>query len=200
MVQAKLTASRSSGDRQSKKQQGITAITVQGYKALQYEERIAIAPLTLLAGANSSGKSSIMQPILLMKQTLEASYDPGALLLNGPNLKFTLAEQLFTHTSGNQSANKEFKVGLEIGEKLAITCTFQKTPQKAIDLLGMDYQTEGGHYSLTSGMEHEQLMDNFPQSMKALFSSIVMMGEQTSNQSSTENEISNLPSQQNFHL
>ena len=41
------------------------------------EQTIEIRPLTLLAGANSSGKSSMMQPLLLLKQTLEAPYDPG---------------------------------------------------------------------------------------------------------------------------
>ena len=41
---------------------GITAIFVQGFKSLANESRIAIRPLTILAGANSSGKSSIMQP------------------------------------------------------------------------------------------------------------------------------------------
>jgi hypothetical protein len=54
-----------------------------------------LRPLTLLAGANSSGKSSMMQLPLLMKQTLECSYDPGPLLLNGPNVGFTSAEQMF---------------------------------------------------------------------------------------------------------
>jgi hypothetical protein len=52
--------------------------------------------LTLLAGTNSSGKSSIMQPLLLMKQTLEATYDPGVFLLDGPNVRLTSARQAVT--------------------------------------------------------------------------------------------------------
>jgi hypothetical protein len=36
----------------------------------------------------------MMQPQLLLKQTLEAPYDPGPLLLNGPNAKFTSVSQL----------------------------------------------------------------------------------------------------------
>src|SRR5229473_1712071 len=72
----------------------ITRITVGGFKSIVQEQSIEIKPLTILAGANSSGKSSIMQPLLLLKQTLEAAYDPGALLLNGPNVKFTSADQL----------------------------------------------------------------------------------------------------------
>ena len=74
--------------------EGITRISVKGFKSLAEECSIEIRPLTILAGANSSGKSSIMQPLLMMKQTLEASYDPGALLIAGPNVLFTSTEQL----------------------------------------------------------------------------------------------------------
>lgn len=77
--------------------QGITEISVQGFKSLSEESRIEIRPLTILAGANSSGKSSIMQPLLLMKQTLEAPFDPGGLLLNGSNVKFTLVRQILSY-------------------------------------------------------------------------------------------------------
>jgi hypothetical protein len=68
---------------------GFTEIGVSGFKSFSEETRIQLGSLTILAGANSSGKSSIMQPLLLMKQTLEAYYDPGALLLDGPNVSFT---------------------------------------------------------------------------------------------------------------
>jgi predicted ATPase len=52
--------------------QGITEIAVCGYKSIYEECQIEVRSLTILAGANSSGKSSIMQPLLLIKQTLEA--------------------------------------------------------------------------------------------------------------------------------
>src|ERR1700688_2864803 len=72
---------------------GITRITVQGFKSLRDETSIEIRPLTILAGANSSGKSSIMQPLLLMKQTLEAPYDPGPLMIDGSSIAFTRVEE-----------------------------------------------------------------------------------------------------------
>ena len=43
---------------------GITKIAVKGFKSIAEEREIDIRPLTILAGANSSGKSSIMQPLL----------------------------------------------------------------------------------------------------------------------------------------
>ncbi len=74
----------------------ISSIAVTGFKSIVDEQELEIRPLTLLAGANSSGKSSMMQPLLLLKQTLEAQYDPGPLLLNGPNAKFTSARQFLS--------------------------------------------------------------------------------------------------------
>ena len=51
----------SKDDPKEAQNEGITAISVQGFKSLAKESRIEIRPLTILAGANSSGKSSIMQ-------------------------------------------------------------------------------------------------------------------------------------------
>jgi len=84
---------------------GINALAVEGYKSLHRMTEIDIRPLTLLAGANSSGKSSLVQPMLLLKQTLETPYDPGALLLDGPHVRFTSADQLLTRKSGKMIGN-----------------------------------------------------------------------------------------------
>src|SRR6266849_2342840 len=73
-----------------------TGITVSGFKSIREQIGIELRPLTILAGANSSGKSSIMQPLLLLKQTLEAPYDAGPILLNGPIVKYTSADQLLS--------------------------------------------------------------------------------------------------------
>ena len=70
-------------------------IEVAGFKALRAPARVDLRPLTLLAGANSSGKSSLMQPFLLLKQTMEAPFDPGPVLLDGPHVRFTELGQLF---------------------------------------------------------------------------------------------------------
>ena len=81
-------------DEPQEENSGISAVAVEGFKSIRNPTEIAIKPLTILAGANSSGKSSIMQPLLLMKQTLEAPFDPGTFLLDGPNVRFTSAHQV----------------------------------------------------------------------------------------------------------
>src|SRR3989440_11042958 len=109
--------------------EGITRITVGGFKSIAQEQGIEIRPLTILAGANSSGKSSIMQPLLLLKQTLEASYDPGALRLDGPNVRFTSAEQ-FLSSVGQGNHTDVFSVGIKAGEEGSLTTYFRKQPGK----------------------------------------------------------------------
>jgi predicted ATPase len=115
------------------KPDGITRISVSGFKSIADEQSIEVRPLTILAGANSSGKSSIMQPLLLLKQTLEASYDPGALLIGGPNVRFTSAEQFLSH-AGRGKRTDVFSVGIEAGEKGNLTIYFRKQPGKPIEI------------------------------------------------------------------
>ena len=57
----------------------ITKIAVKGFKSIAEECEIDIRPLTILADANSSGKSSIMHPLLMLKQTF-AKTDVGGTL------------------------------------------------------------------------------------------------------------------------
>ena len=77
----------------------LTAITIGGFKSIRAERTLHLSSLNILAGSNSAGKSSFMQPLLLLKQTLEATYDPGPLLINGPNVKFTELSQIFSKSS-----------------------------------------------------------------------------------------------------
>ena len=141
-------------------QQGIRRIAVTGFKSILKRQEIELRPLTLLAGANSSGKSSIMQPLLLLKQTLEAPYDPGALKLDGPNVRFTDAEQLLARTL--RGAVKKFKVELDIagrsGEAGELTMTFHKSGKLPIDVEEMTATTPKGPLPLRASMTDEQTL------------------------------------------
>ncbi|WP_310489784.1 AAA family ATPase, partial [Chamaesiphon sp. VAR_69_metabat_338] len=132
----------------------ITAIIVKGYKAIAEEITMEIAPLTILAGANSSGKSSVMQPLLLMKQTLQATYDPGALLLNGPHVKFTSAKQLFNKHNDRQV--NEFSIGFQIHNTGKLIYTFSQTNGKPIDLSWIEF----GNTNLTKIKRNEIVLEN----------------------------------------
>lgn len=48
-------------------------LTVNNFKSIHLLNGFRLAPLTILAGANSSGKSSLTQVLLLLKQTIESN-------------------------------------------------------------------------------------------------------------------------------
>jgi hypothetical protein len=56
------------------------------FKAFAGPETIPIRPITLIYGPNSSGKSSLLQSLLLLKQTLQEAENPETLLLPKGNL------------------------------------------------------------------------------------------------------------------
>jgi hypothetical protein len=111
-----------------KQPRGITGITISGFKSLREESHIEVRPLTILAGANSSGKSSIMQPLLLMKQTLESSHDPGTFLLDGGNVAFSSVDQFMSRKGRDQFS--DFTVTLYLSNDKSISVRYQKLIDK----------------------------------------------------------------------
>ena len=61
----------------------ITKWKVSNFKSIRKETALDIAPLTIFAGANSSGKSTFLQPILLVAQTLAHRVISRSVVLNG---------------------------------------------------------------------------------------------------------------------
>ncbi len=145
----------------------ISGIRVRGFKSIGSEQSIAIRPLTILAGANSSGKSSVMQPLLLLKQTLDAAGDPGALLLNGENVKFTRADQFLSKNNNN-----EFGVKIELLNGQSLELTFGMT-KSGFDLKKMMYGSkEDKPYTILPTMSHEDIMAVLPKPLKDIDSYI----------------------------
>lgn len=130
---------------------------VSGFKSIEQPQSIDVRPLTILAGTNSAGKSSIMQPLLLMKQTLEASYDPGPLLLNGANVRFTLAKQLFSITAPERQRDW-FSVALTTDTGSSLTNHFRRDSQAGIQVIATEYSSDGNRYSLTPEMSDAELL------------------------------------------
>ncbi len=155
MIVAKSANSRK---RKKLRDRSITTISVKGYKSIAEECTVEIRPLTLLAGANSSGKSSVLQPVLLIKQTLDASYDPGAIFLSGPHVKFTEASQLLSKISGRPRANV-FTVKIESGDSISIENTYKKLAKRGFELTKMAFADKSSIAIFKPGLTHDQIMD-----------------------------------------
>ena len=61
----------------------ITKWKVFNFKSIQKETELDLKPLTIFAGANSSGKSTLIQSILLIAQTLSSKIESKSVVLNG---------------------------------------------------------------------------------------------------------------------
>ncbi|MNU83748.1 hypothetical protein D3C71_734550 [compost metagenome] len=64
----------------------ITAIEIENFKCFQ-NLRLELGKLTLLTGFNSGGKSSAIQPLLLLSQATKTRLFTTSLPLNGPTIK-----------------------------------------------------------------------------------------------------------------
>jgi hypothetical protein len=145
----------------------ITGVTVRGFKSICTEQSLAVRPLTILAGANSSGKSSLMQPLLLLKQTVESPGDPGALLLDGPNVRFTMADQVLSHEVG-KGCGGEFAVRITLSDDQSIETVFRREHGKGFDLVQMTWRAGSESVVVGPGMAHDDIVKILPPPWKTL--------------------------------
>lgn len=132
---------------------GITRIAVEGFKSIAKRQEIEIRPLTILAGANSSGKSAIMQPLLMLKQTLEATYDPGPLKIDGPNVRFSRTNEFLSRIA--QNGQRQLRVGISAGE-LVFEATFTEA-ELGLEVTEETYRIGGNSLTLRPKMSSQEL-------------------------------------------
>lgn len=81
----------------------LESITLENFKGFRKLNNLKIKPITILCGTNSCGKTSILQSILLLKQTLESKNPNQTLLLNGRFVKLGYFKDLiFQKDTSNQ--------------------------------------------------------------------------------------------------
>jgi predicted ATPase len=127
---------------------GINLLTVENYKSI-VQQSIDICPITLLAGANSSGKSSMMQPLLLFKQTLENPQQQSSIFLPGANVNLTTFDQIRSKVS---STPDNLKIGIETGCSQVVS-TFRPN-ENCLDLseASFNFTCDGWQFNLIRGM------------------------------------------------
>ncbi|HWY05998.1 MAG TPA: AAA family ATPase [Candidatus Acidoferrales bacterium] len=76
----------------------INALRIRNFKSLADTGDLRIKPLTFLVGPNSSGKTSIIQSLLLLKQTVESRDLKNPLSINGPYVQLgSYPDLLYMH-------------------------------------------------------------------------------------------------------
>ena len=88
----------------------LTKWIIGNFKSVAEETTLELKPVTILAGANSSGKSTVLQSILLIAQTLKAAPGPSALILNGEYTRLGYLSDILH----NQNTRLPFVFGFEL--------------------------------------------------------------------------------------
>ncbi len=123
----------------------LTKLKVQGFKCFKDAVEIEIRPFTILAGANSGGKTSIMQSVLLLKQTMLSSIgSPYPLVIDGESASFTDYKQMFWKFGKDIEINRLFiglKNNLNIELEYEFVISEEEFSIKRIHLTVEDYKT-----------------------------------------------------------
>ena len=107
----------------------IEELTLKNFKSFGNEpQTVKIAPITLILGQNSAGKSSIFKSLLAMKQTLESQDENIHLLTNGNlvNIGDFVSDVIFKPNTKNKNPN-HFEIELKFSTYHKIFDTNNKT-------------------------------------------------------------------------
>lgn len=98
---------------------------VSNFKSVHEETELEFGPLTILAGANSSGKSTIIQSILLIAQTLAHKGGSRPIVLNGSLVSLGQFDDLKTNGSSSDQITIGFSCQPVRDNDFAHGLTFQ---------------------------------------------------------------------------
>ena len=117
----------------------ITKWKVSNFKSIREETELDFGPLTIFAGANSSGKSTFIQSVLLVAQTLAHKVSSRSVVLNGAFSSLGQFDDL--KSSGTED------------DKISIKCTCRPIPNHSRSSYAV---TRGRIYH---GSRHNQLIE-----------------------------------------
>ncbi len=156
----------------------LTHLQVQNFKAWRNTQAIRLAPLTVFFGSNSSGKSSINQLLMMLKQTVQSPDRRMALHLgdkktvielgtfwdvihaheNNERIAFELEWQMPSEMNLGKSIKFSSEIGLAGGERqdlVVYQLSYQMEPSKLkVEMKREDKNLNQDKYSLTISPSH----------------------------------------------
>lgn len=107
----------------------LKSINLSNFKLFSSLTQFELTPITILLGENASGKSSLIQSLLLLKQTLESRFSTNPLLLKGDLFDFGNYEDLI-HLHETSSG---LQYSLSFGEVQIGHIHYSKRKRRGID-------------------------------------------------------------------
>lgn len=137
-------------------------LSVEGYKSIASKQTLSFNGLTVLSGANSSGKSSFMQPFLILKQTIENHYDSGSLELYGENAKLTDSSQIISKVP--KFSKKSFSVEMNTeSNSCSVSYKYKRGYGLQVDSVKLTNEKIPNGLTLKLGMKSELIEQTVPE-------------------------------------
>ncbi len=137
----------------------IKTLRLRNFKAFEDTGDVELKPITVVAGPNRGGKSSILQSLLLLKQTLEAPPEID-LSLDGKFLQFSGFSDLVFSKPPLADCNLSFEFGLET-----------RMPQRVIPRYFPDLElSEESEEGVTLHTQGLFILSSFPRRRESMWS------------------------------
>ena len=105
----------------------VDSLHIENFKCFE-NQRFELGNLTLLTGLNGTGKSSVIQSLLLLRQSYQHRFlQDGGLLLNGDLIQLGTAQDIFFE----KATNDEFGFCLGFNEQIQVEWRFGYNKQQA---------------------------------------------------------------------
>jgi predicted ATPase len=88
-------------------------LRIKNFKSFKDSGEVKLSPINLLLGQNSSGKSSLLQSFLIIKQTLESPYSDEPVIINGSYCSIGDFGDVTNQSKQIKSESFEFQFGLD---------------------------------------------------------------------------------------
>src|SRR5262249_28595513 len=97
--------------------EGITRFGLRNFKSFHYLEDMELRPLTVLVGPNNSGKSSVLQSLALLKQTLLTSSTQSSLKFDGDLVQLENFETVISGFDVSKPIEYRFQISTKVPSK-----------------------------------------------------------------------------------
>ncbi|HHV85187.1 MAG TPA: DUF3696 domain-containing protein [Petrimonas sp.] len=139
----------------------ITKLTLERFKCFKKPEEFSFSKINILTGMNGRGKSTALQSLLLLSQSIRKNNSPYTLLINGEWVELGSFNDLLN--SDSKIRNFSFNVELDIDVKeytLSFEYAENKENDRIADLTGLKINLNDYFEELSSGPGGDLLAEN----------------------------------------